>query len=175
MLKILLDMDNTLFDFDRGVYDRGGNLDRYRPPEMSEPGFFANLKPFKGAIKFVEQLSKLDVDLYICSVPVADQWWTYGDKVKSINTWFPQLSKKIILTQDKSMVKADILIDDSIEKFEDGSQEWVGIKFNYKNDPAKEYAKVLETVKAHIELQEKFDRDRIVSETYAEGFLGEKL
>ena len=110
---LLLDMDNTLFDFTAGLGRTSTLEPKYNPPEMYRPGFFKNLKPTPGAVEAVKRLIESDkYDIYICSKPVAVLPDSYSDKVESIITHFPELSDKIILTQNKFLIKADIIIDD---------------------------------------------------------------
>jgi len=137
MKKLLIDMDNTLFDFDGEV----GESLMLNPPEMYKEGFFENLKPLAGARIAVASLQRCGLyDVYICTKPLATSPISYTEKVRSIAKHFPTLMDKIIMVQDKGMIKADILIDDckkNIKAF-DGQ----GIHFKYQ-DSETEWEKVL--------------------------------
>lgn len=131
---LFLDLDNTLFDFDAASTEKS-------PSEMYAPGFFRNLKPFNGAQAFVRALFRSQqYDIYILTKPVFDSPISYTEKVEAIALHFPYLLNKIILTQDKGLVRGDILIDDSAE----WKEKFQGFfyHFDYKNT-CKEYKYLL--------------------------------
>ena len=107
-LKILLDMDDTLYDFKGAVKDK----ENRGPPEMFVEGFFRNLKPKPGAELLVKKLIARGHDVYICTRPLASHPICYADKAYAIRRDFPDLSNKIIMCQDKGMISADVLVDD---------------------------------------------------------------
>lgn len=115
--KVLhIDMDRVIADFDAGTLFKG-----YHPPCMYDPGFFENLPPVKGALKAVRALIRSNkYDIYILTQPVANSPISYTEKAVWICKWFPELKDKIIMTQNKILVKGDYLIDDNQkwEKFE---------------------------------------------------------
>ena len=117
--KILIDMDNTLFDFDGAITSDNLILD---PPEMYKEGFFENLQPLPGARVAIASLQRCGLyDVYICTKPLSSSLISYSEKARSIAKHFPTLINKIIMTQNKGMIKADILIDDdksNIKAFE---------------------------------------------------------
>ena len=143
MKKLLIDMDNTLFDFDSAC---GVDL-MLNPPEMYAEGFFENLKPLAGARIAVASLQRCGLyDVYICTKPLATSPISYTEKVRSIAKHFPTLMDKIIMIQDKSMINADILIDDDKKNIKVFKGE--GIHFKYK-DSETEWNKVLTKLLDH--------------------------
>ena len=111
---LLIDMDEVLADFKGGVTDE--EKTEWCPETMYEDGFFFNLKPISGAMGAVKKLFDSGLfDIHICSTPVAGLHGSYSDKSKWINKYFPYLYNRIILTQNKTLVKADIAIDDRPE------------------------------------------------------------
>lgn len=132
---ILVDLDEVMADFTGG---RNSDPLRRNPPEMYAPGFFLGLQPVDGALEGVQELYQLSgVTLHVLSKPVAYSARSYTEKIMWLGKWFPYLVDKVTLTQDKSHVKGDILIDDTpwddFEgkqiKFEvgGGKQEWIRV------------------------------------------------
>ena len=111
---LLLDLDEVLADFKGGVTDE--EKTEWCPETMYEEGFFFNLKPVSGAMGAVKKLFDSGLfDIHICSTPVAGLHGSYSDKSKWIGKYFPYLFNRIILTQNKTLIKADIAIDDRPE------------------------------------------------------------
>lgn len=113
MKKLLIDMDGVLVDFNSSQllkdWDGKGN-----PSAMYESGFFEELNPLPGALKSVHDLLCSNLyDIYICTQPLAKNVSSYTEKAAWIGKYLPDLVSKIIMCQDKSMVKGDILIDDN--------------------------------------------------------------
>lgn len=112
---INIDMDDTLADFFSAARDpKTGEI---REHMMWDKNFFLNLKPLPGAKGAVFELEKMGYDIYVLSQPLAESPESYIDKVKWIQIHFPQLYKKIILTQNKGLCLGDYLIDDNAEKW----------------------------------------------------------
>lgn len=114
---IYLDMDDVLADFYRGA--NCPLRSKIMEERMWDKDFFLNLKPINGAKGAVFQLQKMGFDLWILSQPLAESPESYTDKAKWVQLHFPQLYKKIILTQDKSLNIGDFLIDDNETKWKD--------------------------------------------------------
>lgn len=112
---INIDMDDTLADFFSAARDP--NTGEIREHMMWDKDFFLNLKPLPGAKGAVFELEKMGYDIYILSQPLAESPESYIEKAKWIQIHFPQLYKKIILTQNKGLCLGDYLIDDNAEKW----------------------------------------------------------
>lgn len=84
-------------------------------PEIQLPNFFLDMKPMQGAIEGIKELiAHPKLDIYICSVPIEKIHHSYSEKSAWIEKHLPELSGKLILTQNKNLVHGDYLIDDSL-------------------------------------------------------------
>jgi 5'(3')-deoxyribonucleotidase len=89
-------------------------LDIYKIVER--PHFYADLPVVPGSQEGVRTLIELGYNVCIAS---ASPFSAYQDKEKWINVYFPQVPKdNIIFTRNKSLVAADILIDDGTHNLE---------------------------------------------------------
>lgn len=112
--RVFIDMDGVLADFDGMKAKLGITGDEL----VDLHGAFLILEPIPGAIDAVDTIFSLGFDVWIASRP-APQWpTTYADKAAWVHMHLPQLSKKLILTQEKGFLgdRDDVLIDDRPEK-----------------------------------------------------------
>lgn len=116
---IYLDMDQVLVNFNSSSRIPKNEKHLYNHPEIFKKGFFLELTPMVGAIDFVNYLLDLDkYDVYILTQPVAKSYFSYSEKVQWIEEYIPRLLDKIIMTQNKLLLKGDLLVDDN-EKWKD--------------------------------------------------------
>jgi 5'(3')-deoxyribonucleotidase len=109
-----IDMDGVIADFRRANEENGRDKHFYSPPEMYKPKFFQNLHPVEPSLDAVRAILRSDkYDVYILTQPLANSPISYTEKVVWICKWFPELKDSIIMTQDKSLIKGDYLIDDN--------------------------------------------------------------
>lgn len=134
---ILVDMDDVLAEFERGVID---NIVEKHPdkkdlfkkdrkefnlkeeyPELKDligeivgkEGIVHGLEPVKGSIKALKELEEKGHDVFICTSPLTDYRNNVFEKYKWVDENLGQeWVRKIILTKDKTLIKGDILIDD---------------------------------------------------------------
>lgn len=135
---ILVDQDGCLADFEAGFFQawcrkypdeiqiepRLRNTFRIKeqyPQHLSEevrsiyraPGFFLELEPIPGAVDSLHAMVAMGHEVRICTAPLRD----YRNAVEKYR-WVErhlgrEFTEKIILTQDKTLVKGDVLIDDN--------------------------------------------------------------
>lgn len=137
-MLILLDQDGPLADFEQGMLDVWRKLhprtffvpvekrtsfvplDDY-PEKLHKkitamcraPGFFFNLPPTPGALRAAWEMLKLGHDVRICTSPFPH----FENCVLEKYLWVERhlgrkFTDRIILTRDKTLVRADLLIDD---------------------------------------------------------------
>ncbi|XP_012603388.3 5'(3')-deoxyribonucleotidase, mitochondrial isoform X2 [Microcebus murinus] len=141
-LRVLVDMDGVLADFE------GGFLKKFRArfpdqpfialedrrgfwlseqygllrPGLSEKAisiwesknFFFELEPLPGAIEAVKQMANLqNTDVFICTSPIKMFRYCPYEKYAWVEKHFgPEFLEQMVLTRDKTVVSADLLIDD---------------------------------------------------------------
>ncbi len=137
-MRVLVDMDGVLADFERGFltiwrtrypekpyipiedrrvfYIRDQYPDAFTPLIMEiqyEPGFIRGLPPIPGAIDAMEAMVEAGIEVFICSSPFTQ----YRNCVLEKYEWVDaHLGKawidRVMLAKDKTLVKGDMLIDD---------------------------------------------------------------
>tara|TARA_R110000851_G_scaffold37986_4_gene97746 strand:+ start:7870 stop:8358 length:489 start_codon:yes stop_codon:yes gene_type:complete len=134
---VYIDMDGVLADFDSKAaltpkhikQKYGDNLHRV-------PGFYRDLKPLPGAVNAFNTLCEL-YTVYIASTPSWNNPSSWIDKRLWVQEHLgPNAFKKLILTNNKGLLKGDILIDDNVwngvEDFE-GQHIHFGTDTNFMN------------------------------------------
>ena len=138
-MRILVDMDGVLADFDGGVietYNRLHPRDVVAFPEkrthryisweypgeirselegiIASPGFFRGLKPIPGAIGAVYEMKRRGDEVYFCTRPLLTNLFCMDEKRRWTLEYFgKEWVARVIPEMDKTRVPGDILIDDN--------------------------------------------------------------
>lgn len=154
MKIVYIDMDGVVADFCGSQHFTKTDPLTRSPSRMYEVGFFETLPPIQGALWGVRSLLKNpNLDIFICSQPVKESSISYTEKANWIAKWLPELSGKIILTQNKEHLAGPnrILIDDAGWKWKD-KWEAAGGEFLHFNvisyDPMSESRNGLDSTRA---------------------------
>jgi 5'-nucleotidase len=137
-VRILVDMDGVLSDYEGGFLRRWRDeypdapfvrlsdrttfyiADQYgedaRPLVrriVLEPGFISGLQPIHGSVSALNAMDLAGFEVYICSSPLSEYRNCVSEKYEWIEkhlggSWVDRM----IVTKDKTLIKADILIDD---------------------------------------------------------------
>jgi len=107
---------------DRSIIDRSKSyaMEECVPEEykeeckqVMEPGFFRHLPPFPNAIQQVKKMEQAGFQLWFCTSPLLGNPTCCQEKLEWIQEHFgEEYVKRVILCQDKTTVRGDILIDD---------------------------------------------------------------
>lgn len=138
-MRLLLDMDGPLADFDVHGYTRcrdlGHHFDidgphaqtaRYFTDHMpvkahrtaaramiETAGWFEQLPPTPGAIDGVHRLLDVGIDVWVVTKPLEENPTCRDGKGAWLRQHLPMLERKLILAPDKSLVVGDVLLDDA--------------------------------------------------------------
>ncbi|MBI4148301.1 5'-3'-deoxyribonucleotidase [Candidatus Woesearchaeota archaeon] len=137
-MRVLVDMDGVLADFEQGVYN--ALCDQYShiphipleqrttfhvkaqyPPEHQSTveaiyvakGFYANLSPVAGSLEALTQLREQH-DIFICTSPLLKNKHCIPEKYEWVEKHLGrEWLDRVVITKDKTLVLADILVDDN--------------------------------------------------------------
>ena len=153
---ILLDQDGPLADFEEGFLKNWRTRfpkevaveveqrtqfeissdypERLRDQVVSiyhTPDFFLSLKVVDGAVEAVRKIQELRHELFICTSPLSAFEHCVSEKYLWVEKYFGRdLTRRIILTKDKTLVRGDILIDDKPEITGLVIPSWEHVLFN---------------------------------------------
>ena len=140
-MVILVDQDDVVADFDGGFLNKWREkypdeffvpLDRRKsfytredyPPHLRDkveniylaPGFYENIPPMPGAFAALAEMAALGHEVWICTAPLTKYENCVLEKFRWVDKHLGRnFTKKILLVNDKTFVRGDILIDDKPE------------------------------------------------------------
>ena len=80
---------------------------------MLQEGFFEGLPPMHGAIQAMNEMEESGFKVVICTAPIMTSRFCAQEKINWVRKWLGERwLDKMILTQDKTTVRGDLLIDD---------------------------------------------------------------
>ena len=145
-LRIFVDMDGVLADFDKAAQEMKDKLPfetELKPSatyESSDKGFkfdevldFSTFDVIPGAKDGIDKLIDMGHDVYIASTPPWNNPAAWGQKRDWIEKHFPALKRKVFLTHRKDLLDGDILIDDSTYR---GQPDFKGTFIHFGKDGA---------------------------------------
>lgn len=155
---VLVDMDNTLVDFDlefgkrwvaarpedtldliksRKHFELEQNFSAELKPLaikiMSEPGFFKSFAPQPYAVEAVKEMTEAGLHVLLCTAPLPFQWETcVAEKYAWVRHHLgEEFLTRMIITRDKTVVKGRLLIDDKpLIRGACDKPEWTHIVFD---------------------------------------------
>ncbi len=139
-MRLLIDMDGVLADFEQGFLNRWRELYPERPfvslaernsfylteqysteyrqdiwTIINAPGFFRDLPVMTGCIAALNEMESLGIDPLICTTPLRQYQHCVLEKYEWVDEHLgPDWTKRIILTTDKTVVDGTFLIDDKV-------------------------------------------------------------
>ena len=144
MRKILfIDLDGVVADFISAMNTHPLIEDiRYTQNPDTIPGIFRHLKPINAAIKSVKKLLKSPkYDVYFLSTAPWNNPSAWTDKRIWLEEQFgDKISRKLILTHRKDLVKGDILIDD---RPNNGAKDFEGKWIHFGSEDFPDWSSVL--------------------------------
>lgn len=158
---ILVDIDSTTADFDPYLLAKYNELYPTKPINESEifvehdgfrnhaihdpryaqelnrimrlPGFFRHIPIIDGAKRAITEMISKNISIYFVSIPTIDNTTCADDKFRWIEEHFgKEMTKRLILTSDKSLVKGDFLIDDWTYVKKTIKPEWIHLLYTTK-------------------------------------------
>lgn len=156
MIRLLLDMDGPLADFDahgwRACIDEGIEVDVAGQHEQTARFFtdhipdrrsrdsirmliddtpwFRYLPVTPGAVDGVRDLIGAGVDVWVVTKPLEVNRTCRDDKAAWLRDHFPMLERRLIIAPDKSLVQGDLLLDDAPHPAWFGSASWRPVIFS---------------------------------------------
>lgn len=155
-MRVLVDMDGVLADFDAPVWDiirdenwridipgRDAQVHHYVTEHMPDEwtkrllrkridrhSFFRELPEIPGAVEGLRGLLDAGLDIWICTKPLESNLNCRDDKAHWVRRRWPELEQKLIFAPDKSMVKGDILLDDATKPEWAEIADWNPVMFS---------------------------------------------
>jgi 5'-nucleotidase len=137
-MRILIDMDGVIADFEKGILDTYRNRHPEKPfipldkrtsfhvkeqyPNELQPligeiylskGFFLGLPPIEGSLEALSELLSRGNEIYICTSPFLNNPFCIQEKYAWVTEHLgASWTKRMIVSKDKTIISGDFLIDD---------------------------------------------------------------
>lgn len=137
-MRVLIDMDGVISDFDgeflkrwrdrypekpyvpleerTTFYVKDSYSEELKPMVVDiilEPGFFRNMMSVAGAKEAMDEMKVLGLEVFICTSPISIYKNCVLEKYEWVENYLgADWVNRVILTKDKTIIKADYLIDD---------------------------------------------------------------
>ena len=113
-MRIFIDMDNVLVDFQSGIDALPPEAHQAADPHHFDEvaGIFGLMQPMPGAIEAYRTLSR-EHDVFILSTAPWGNPSAWSDKLEWVKKYLGDVAeKRLILSHHKYLVQGDVLIDD---------------------------------------------------------------
>lgn len=131
---LYIDLDGVIFNFQKAHQEALEENPR-QPYPQSQLGFFLNLEPIKNALYAFERLDE-KFDVYFLTAPSTKNPLCYTEKRLSIEKHFGfEACKKLIICENKSLLKGKYLIDDRTDTHKQNEFEGILIQFGGEEFP----------------------------------------
>lgn len=78
------------------------------------PQFFRRFTPMEGGVEALHEMKRRGIEVYICTTPLEQYQNCVLEKYEWVEEFLGrEWTSRVILTRDKTLIKADILIDDN--------------------------------------------------------------
>lgn len=113
-MRVFIDMDGVIVDFDRFRDERGLTGDEVK----AMPGAYLDMPAIPGAIEAVRSVIGMGFEVWLATKPPTGIPHAYSDKAAWVLKHLPELKRRIIITHDKGLLgsPADVLCDDRPHK-----------------------------------------------------------
>lgn len=150
-MRILVDMDDVIADwaarYDAGMEaiaersvgvrrsrdHKGFNLFADHSEEQAAiireviftPGYYLDLQPIDGALKALYEMDFSGNDVRIVTAPMGGHATCASEKLEWVSRYLgPEWRKRVVITDDKTIVRGDVLFDDKGEITGSMTPEW---------------------------------------------------
>ncbi|XP_042198447.1 5'(3')-deoxyribonucleotidase, mitochondrial [Callorhinchus milii] len=96
------------------------------------PNFFLDLVPIPGAVEAMQEMFSLnETEVFICTSPILKYEYCVKEKYAWVEKHLgPQFVQRLVMSRDKTIVSADLLIDDKVDiKGVEPNPSWEHIVF----------------------------------------------
>ena len=144
-MRVFVDMDNVLVDFESGLAQVSEEVKQEYEGRLDEiPGLFGLMRPMPGAIDAMHELQK-HYDLFILSTAPWKNPSAWSDKVAWVTKYLDDVfHKRLVITHRKDLCQGDYLIDD---RGKNGTSEFAGEWIEFGSEKFLDWNSVLEYLK----------------------------